>query len=40
MTSQQIDTIHRPPVSRDFANPAILLAGAIDYSMYAFFVIA
>lgn len=36
MTTDQTDTILRPLVSADFANPAVLLAGTVDYSMYAF----
>jgi ATP-dependent protease ClpP protease subunit len=37
MTTDQNQTMLRPLVSADFANPAVLLAGAVDYSMYAFF---
>lgn len=37
MTTDQTDILSRPLVSADFAFPAILLAGAVDYSMYAFF---
>jgi len=36
-TSSSSPSLDRPLRSADFANPAILLAGAVDYAMYAFF---